>query len=152
MRQRLQKLDSLPSLPTVLGRLLKLIKDPESTMSDLEVLLSSEPAIALKIQQVANSAASGQGATTLKDAITRLGNRKVGAIAQQIALINSMVRPDESGFDLRKHWSHSLACAIVADRIHSSKFVQLTEPLAFSDYWIAALLYDFTGLLLLRVV
>jgi HD-like signal output (HDOD) protein len=77
---------SLPSLPTVLGRLLKLIKDPESTMSDLEVLLNSEPSITLKILQVANSAAvagaASQGATSLKDAITRLDNRKVGAIAQ----------------------------------------------------------------------
>lgn len=146
VRQRLQKLGSLPSLPTVLGRLLKLIKDPESTMSDLEVLLNSEPAITLKILQVANSAAvagaASQGATSLKDAITRLGNRKVGAIAQQISLINSMVRPDDSGFDLRQYWAHSLACAIVADRIHNGKFIELAEKVPFSDYWIAALLHD----------
>jgi HD-like signal output (HDOD) protein len=55
-------------------------------MSDLEVLLNSEPSITLKILQVANSAAvagaASQGATSLKDAITRLDNRKVGAIAQ----------------------------------------------------------------------
>ncbi|MDA0335836.1 MAG: HDOD domain-containing protein [bacterium] len=146
VRQRLQKLGSLPSLPTVLGRLLKLVKDPKSTMADLEVLLSSEPAIVLKIQQVASSAAvagaSAQGVGSLKDAITRLGNRKVGAIAQQIALINSMVRPDDSAFDLRKYWGHSLGCAIVADRIHNSKFVQLAEKVPSSDYWIAALLHD----------
>ena len=146
VRQRLQKLDSLPSLPTVLGRLLKLIKDPKSSMSDLEVLLNSEPSIALKIQQAANSAAvagaAGQGSTTLKDAITRLGNKKVGAIAQQIALINSMVRPDDNAFDLRKYWGHSLACAVLADKIHNSEFVKLAEKLSFSDYWIAALLHD----------
>lgn len=143
---RLEKLDSLPSLPTVLGRLLKLVKDPDSTMADLEVLLNSEPAIALKIRQVANSAAnagaSGKEVTDLKEAITRLGNRKVGAIAQQIALINSMISPDDSEFDLRKHWGHSLACAIVADRIHNGEFVKLDEQVPFSDYWIAALLHD----------
>ena len=146
VRQRLKKLNTLPSLPTVLGRLMKLINDPESSMADLEVLLTSEPAIALKIQQVANSAAiagtSGKGAATLKEALTRLGMKKVGAVAQQIALINSMVRPDDSGFDLRAHWGHSLACAIVADRLHNSDAVQLAEKVPHSDYWIAALLHD----------
>ncbi|MBT3341641.1 MAG: HDOD domain-containing protein [Gemmatimonadetes bacterium] len=146
MRQRLEKLDTLPSLPTVLGRLMKLIGDPESTMSDLEVLLNSEPSIALKLTQVANSAAnagaSGQGVASLKDAITRLGMKKVGAIAQQIALINSMVRPETSEFDLRRFWGHSLACAIVADKVHGSEFVTLEEKIPFNDYWIAALLHD----------
>ncbi len=64
-----------------------------------------------------------QRVTSLKDAITRLGTRKVGAIAQQIALINSMVQPDANEFDLRKFWGHSLACAIVADRVHDGEFV-----------------------------
>lgn len=146
MRQRLAKLDTLPSLPTVLGRLMKLIGNSESTMSDLEVLLNSEPSIALKLTQVANSAAnagaSGQGVGSLKEAITRLGMKKVGAIAQQIALINSMVQPEASEFDLRRFWGHSLACAIVADKLHNSKAVTLEEKLPFNDYWIAALLHD----------
>ncbi len=145
MRKRLAKLDTLPSLPTVVGRLMKLINDPDSTMSDLEVLLNSEPSIALKLRQVANSAAvagAGQGVSNLKDAITRLGTKKVGAIAQQIALINSMIQPEASEFDIRRFWGHSLACAIVADRIHKSKLVKLEEKLDFNDYWIAALLHD----------
>ena len=147
VRQRLEKLDTLPSLPSVVGRLIKLIEDPNSTIAELEVILDSDPAIALKVRQVANSAAvagaSGNSVTTLKEAITRLGTRKIGAIAQQIALINSMVQPDTSDFDLRKFWGHSLACAIVADRIHDGEFVDWGEErLSFSDYWLAALLHD----------
>ena len=144
--QRLKKLNTLPSLPTVLGQLMKLIKDPDSTMADLEVLITSEPAIVLKVRQVANSAAiagaSGKGEATLKEALTRLGTKKVGAIAQQIALINSMVPPEDSGFDLRSHWGHSLACAIVADRLHNGDALKLKENIPFNDYWIAALLHD----------
>ena len=146
LRERLQKLDTLPSLPTVVARLMQLINDPKSTMSELEVLLDSDPAIALKVRQVANSAAvagaSAKSASSLKDAITRLGTRKVGAIAQQIALINSMVQPDTSDFDLRKFWGHSLACAVVADRVHDGEFVDWEERVPFNDYWIAALLHD----------
>ena len=146
VRQRLKKLTTLPTLPTVIGRLMKLIQDPKSTMADVEVLLTSEPSIALKVRQVANSAAiagaSGREVETLKEAITRLGTKKVGAIAQQIALINSMVQPDNSEFDLRKFWGHSLACAIVADKLHNSKQVTLAEKVPFNDYWIGALLHD----------
>ena len=87
---------------------------------------------------MANSAAvagaSAKGAASLKDAITRLGTRKVGAIAQQIALINSMVQPDANGFALRKFWGHSLACAIVADRVHDGKFVDWEDRVPFNDY------------------
>ena len=146
LRERLEKLDTLPSLPTVVGRLMQLIQDPQSAMSELEVLLDSDPAIALKLRQVANSAAvagaSGKGVTSLQEAITRLGTRKVGAIAQQIALINSMVQPDSNDFDLRKFWGHSLGCAIVADRVHDGEFVDWEERVPFNDYWIAALLHD----------
>jgi HD-like signal output (HDOD) protein len=53
-----------------------------------------------------------------------------------------MVRPDDSAFDLRQYWAHSLACAIVADRIHNGEFIELAEKVPFSDYWIAALLHD----------
>jgi HD-like signal output (HDOD) protein len=144
VRSRLRRLDSLPSLPTVIGRLMKLIQDPKATMSDLEVLLVSEPSIVLKLRQVANSAAvagsSGREIEDLKEAITRLGMKKVGAIAQQIALINSMVKSDENGFDLRQYWGHSLACALVADKLHAR--LTLKEPIPFNDYWIAALLHD----------
>ena len=76
MRKRLDRLNTLPSLPTVVGRLMKLIEDPDSTMGDLEVLLNSEPSIVLKLRQVANSAAiagAAGGEMSLKDAITRLG-------------------------------------------------------------------------------
>ena len=50
LRERLAKLDTLPSLPTVVGRLMQLIEDPKSTMSELEVLLDSDPAITLKVR------------------------------------------------------------------------------------------------------
>ncbi len=59
----------------------------------------------MKIMQVANSpvfAGTGRGESSLKEAIVRLGLRKVGAIAQQIALINSFVVPEDSGFDLQR--------------------------------------------------
>ena len=37
------------------------------------------------------------------------------AIAQQIKLINSLVKPENSPFNLRRFWVHSVGCAVIAD-------------------------------------
>jgi HD-like signal output (HDOD) protein len=96
--------------------------------------------------QVANSpwfAGSGhRGRWTLKEAIVRLGLKKVGAIGQQIALINSFVAPEESAFDMRRFWEHSLACALVADKLVTDGLITLKREVSFNDYWLACLLHD----------
>ena len=146
VRSRLDQLDTLPTLPSVVLHIMRLVSDPNTTMAQLEALLLRDPAIVLKVLQVANSpvfAGSGhKGRWTLTDALVRLGLRKVGAIAQQIALINTFVRPEESDFDLGRFWQHSVASALVANELCEGKMVELPEPIEFNDYWIASLLHD----------
>ena len=54
MRERLEQLDTLPTLPSIVLHIMRLISDPKTTMAQLEELLSSDPAIVLKVMQVAN--------------------------------------------------------------------------------------------------
>ena len=108
-------------------------------------LLSSDPAVVLKVVQVANSAVfagTGNKRWTLNEAIVRLGLRKVGAIAQQIALINSFVRPDDIKFDMERFWEHSVGCALMADKLVESGRLNLPSPVEFNEYWIGGLLHD----------
>jgi len=146
VRSRLDQLDTLPTLPSVVLHIMRLISDPNTTVTQLEELLLRDPAIVLKVLQVANSpvfAGSGhKGRWTLKDALVRLGLRKVGAIAQQIALINTFVRPSHSSFDLDRFWQHSVACALVANELCEGQMVKLAEPVEFNEYWIVSLLHD----------
>ena len=72
----------------------------------------------------------------------RLGRRKVGAIAQQIQMMNSLVKPEESLFDLKRFWEHSVGCAIIADALYTRKLIPLKSTIEFNDYWIAGLLHD----------
>ena len=147
MRERLEQLDTLPTLPVIVMHIMRLVSDPKTTMAQLEELLSSDPSIVLKVMQVANSpwfagtARHGQR-WTLPEAIVRLGLRKVGAIAQQIALINSFVRPDDSEFDMQRFWEHSITCALVANTLVEDKHVTLAGEVQFNDYWLACLLHD----------
>jgi HD-like signal output (HDOD) protein len=106
----------------------------------------------MKLLQVVRSPLLGssvqRGKWTLGDIIVRLGLKKVGAIAQQVKLINSLVRPHDSGFDMRRFWEHSVGTAVVADRLYSQRLVRLGGEIAFNDYWIAALLHDVGKLVL----
>lgn len=146
IQERLKYVNTLPTLPEIVLRLTKMIGDPKTTADDLVELLSSDAAIVHKILQVVNSSSfSGTreaGGWTLKEAIVRLGLKQVGAIAQQIKLINALVRPEDSHFDLRRFWEHSVGCAYIADKLCTRKLIPLASPIEFDLYWISALRTD----------
>ena len=148
----LKNMNTLPTLPVIVLRIMRLINDPQSTVDDLEKVLLSDPAVVHKLIQVVNSpifAGEGRrGKWTLKEAIVRLGRREVGTIAQQIKLVNSFVQPGHSDFDLRRFWIHSVGCAVLADQLYSRKIIDVRTTLDFNDYWTGALLHDIGKLVL----
>ncbi|MBT4504752.1 MAG: HDOD domain-containing protein [Gemmatimonadetes bacterium] len=152
IRQRLAEVNTLPTLPEIALRLMQLLKDPQTTVEELETLLSTDPAIVHRLLQVISTpiftGTSGRKSWTLKEAIVRLGLKQVGSLAQQIKLINAFVRPEGSAFDLRRFWEHSVGCALIAERLCSRQILSLPEPVAFDRYWIAALLHDLGKLIL----
>ena len=152
LERRLTHLTTLPTLPAIVIRIMQVLGDPEATPDALEEVLSSDAAIVHRLLTVAGSSKfSGTrmtGKWTLKEAIVRLGLKEVGAIAQQIKLINGLVKPASSPFDLRRFWEHSVGCAVIADRLCSGKLLPLSDPVSFDLYWIAALLHDLGKLVL----
>ena len=145
VEHRLRDLNTLPTLPEIVMRIMRLINDPDTTTAELERLLSSDPAIVMKLLKVVRSPIfAGIGRSTdewsLTDAIVRLGYKKVGGIAQQIKIINSFVSPRENEFDLRRFWEHSVGSALIADRLYTRRMIDIDEKIDFSEYWIGALL------------
>jgi HD-like signal output (HDOD) protein len=153
VEHRLRDLNTLPTLPEIVMRIMRLINDPDTTTAELERLLSSDPAIVMKLLKVVRSPIfAGIGRSTdewsLTDAIVRLGYKKVGGIAQQIKIINSFVSPRENEFDLRRFWEHSVGSALIADRLYTKRMIDIDEKIDFSEYWIGALLHDIGKLVL----
>jgi len=152
VERRLDHLRTLPTLPQVALRIMAMIGDPKSTVEELEEVLTSDPAIVHKLLQVVNSPVfAGQGHKgdwTLHEAIVRLGRKKVGAVAQQIKLMTSLMKPEDSLFDIRRFWEHSVGCALIADRLYRESLMPLKQPVEFSDYWIGSLLHDCGKLIL----
>jgi HD-like signal output (HDOD) protein len=152
VERRLRNITTLPTLPELVMRVMKVTADPRSTVAQVEEILAHDPAIVHKLLQVVNSPIFArpdrQGEWSLQEAIVRLGMRQVATIAQQIRVMNSLVRPQESQFDLQRFWAHSAGCALVAHRLVAQNRVRLRGSLDFNDYWIGALLHDIGKLVL----
>ena len=153
VERRLRNLNTLPTLPEIIMRIMRLVNDPKTTPDQLDQVLCTDPSIVMKLLQVMRSPVfTGTGGRTakwtLKEIITRLGVKKVGAIAQQVKMINSLVKPEESNFDLKRFWEHSVGSAIIADKLYTDRLLDIGSEIAFNDYWIGALLHDVGKLVL----
>lgn len=143
--QQIGHMDMLPVLPELMLRIMKLVNEPEAEVDELEALLSSDPAIVWKLLEVMKSstlAGTRKREWNMHDIIMRLGLKKVGAIAQQIVLMNALVKTGQSPFDMRRFWEHSVGSALIADKLVTTGSLPLQTPPKFSDYWLGTLLHD----------
>ncbi|MBC7084687.1 MAG: HDOD domain-containing protein, partial [Firmicutes bacterium] len=47
--------EALPSVPDLLGQVLRITKDPDSTIADLQAILQKDPSLSARLVQMANS-------------------------------------------------------------------------------------------------
>ena len=150
VESRVRNLRTLPTMPEIVLRIMKLVSDPNSSVEALEELLLSDASIVQKLLEVINSplfaGVGKKGKWTLKEAIVRMGLKN--AVAQQVKLMNAFSNPEESDFDMRRFWEHSVGCAILADKICTGELIELESPIEFDDYWIGSILHDIGKLVL----
>ena len=116
----------LPSFPDVAIRVRRVLADEDVSAKDVVRVVGSEPALAARIMQMANSAALGHVGKPIADlraAITRIGFNLVRSAAISFAM--GQVRRAENlkslGGSLQSHWEHSSLVAafshVVARRL-----------------------------------
>jgi len=106
------RIDELPTLPTVVHKLLGLMENPKTGAQDIREAVSHDAALTAKMLKVANSAYYGfpQEISDLERAVALLGFNMVKSLAVSVGVINSM--PDSKGpsaFSREGLWIHSLA-------------------------------------------
>ena len=152
VEQRVKGLQTLPAIPEIVLRIMKLVNDPNCNVEALEKLLLNDPSIVQKLLQVVSSpvfsGAAKTGKWNLKEAIVRMGLKKAGAIAQQVKLMNTFVKPEDSRFDLRRFWEHSIGCAMLAEKICTDELIKFDEEIPFDNYWIGSILHDIGKMIL----
>lgn len=116
---------NLPSFPDVVIRIRKALADPDAQMNQIVKIVGTEPRLAARLIQAANSAAfnpSGKPLTDLKAAITRLGHRPVQSSAMAFAVRQLRLAPALRSIakPLNVLWEESISvasiCQVIARR------------------------------------
>jgi len=146
VRQTIQDLRDLPTLPTIALEVRRLISDPKTNMAELVEVIEEDLALTGRILRIANSAYYGvpRKIDNLKMALVILGMTEISNLIMTITVFRLFPdRPGQRSLDLTSFWRRSAICA----EITIGLFEQLKTPPPSGAY-IAGLLHDL-GMLLL---
>lgn len=134
------KIRQLPTLPTVYIRVAELMRDPETSATDVGKVVAHDQVIAAKLLQIVNSSFYGfrDRITTIPRAITVVGFQGLRDLILTLSALR-VVRPWSDGktFDDRSFWAHGVGCASAARAIAS--MVRGVDP---EEAFTAGLLHD----------
>jgi HD-like signal output (HDOD) protein len=120
---------NLPCFPDVVMRIRKALAAPDVRLTEIVKIVGTEPRLAARLLQAANSAAfnpAGKHLTDLRAAITRLGHRPVQSAAMSFAVNQLRLAPALRAISkpLNVLWEQSISvaaiCQVVARRTRVS--------------------------------
>lgn len=146
IRKTLTGIDNLKPLPTTVVRTLKLIEEPNVSISQIAAAVSVDQALTASILKQANSAYYGftSSVATLREAITRLGFRRIKNILFTLSY-SSLLGRRVASYNLGRGelWRHSIAVALTAERLSE----RIGYP-ASDEAYVGGLLHDIGKLML----
>ncbi len=110
---------NLPSPPTIAAQILKTIQNQESSLADLERIISADPALTGKLLRVANSAfyALPYEVGNVNRALSILGTNVIKNIALSFVIAGNLRGEKESLFDFDYFWRRSVTAAVAAELV-----------------------------------
>ena len=142
-------INTIPTLPAIVGQVTQTIADPESSARDLMEIIFPDQALTLKILKIANSAFYGRvrETSTLEQALVVLGFNEIRNLVISTALFNNFRRLKvTSPFSMRKFWEHSFVCGLAARII--AKEMKLSD----GELFVAGLIHDIGKLAICMVL
>lgn len=133
------RLDELPTLPTIVYELNRVINDPMSSTSEIESIMSNDQSLTTKVLRLANSAyyAIPGGVTNLQRAIAYIGYDAIQQLVLSASIMNALDVKAAAYFEPSQFWKHSLGVAMAAET--TAKFVHHKTP---SDLFTCGLVHD----------
>ncbi len=110
---------NIPPLPDILLRLESKIEDPKSNISDIAILIETEPILAGRMIQLSNSVFFSRGdnkVENLSQAIIRLGLKMILDLAYTLEVPKLFMKG--KGINQNRFWQHSLAVAIFSRNLN----------------------------------
>jgi len=142
----LEAVDNLPPMPQVMHKAQAIINDPDSSMKDLEKLINTDQAFAIKVLRLANSAFYGRmkKVASIQDAAVVVGMKSLGELIT-LSCAASLLNQSLRGYDLpaQSLWQHSIGVAFGSKIIAGKKY-----PALVNDAFSAGLIHDAGKLIL----
>ncbi len=121
LRDIVDRVHTVPTLPEVARQLNKLLGDPTTDAAKVETVVQQDPAMAAKMLRMVNSPLYSLPSpiSDLRQAVTILGFKAVRSIAMSASVID-LSKQDTAGFNMKAFWTHNMVCAalcrVIADR------------------------------------
>jgi diguanylate cyclase (GGDEF)-like protein len=113
LQRQLKSCRTLPSVPSVVVRILELSHDEEVVIGEIARVLGRDPALAAKLLRVSNSAFYGvrYEVTTVERAISILGINASLSVALSFSLVKTLRKSGVNRFDHAAYWRRSAIAA-----------------------------------------
>lgn len=138
----IQRISNLPTLPTILTKIIDLSDSPDASASDLGKVLSQDQSISSLILKLVNSAFYGnlRHISSINHAIVILGFQMVKTIAMGVSIYQSRAPTQKTYFDRERFWMHSLGVAQIAKMLAEQQ--SSSQNLDKDAVFLAGLLHD----------
>src|SRR5262245_46524868 len=138
--ESLIRLDSLPTLPSVAGRLIEMALDDRASATEIGELVAKDPALTARLLRVVNSSSYGlrSEVTSVGHAITIIGRQSLRALVLGISIFDTVKESSaDAAVDRTALWRHAVACAAAGQLI--AQAVGRVNP---EEAYIAGLVHD----------
>ncbi len=139
---------NLPTLPTVVAKMIELIDDPQSSARSLSRIIKTDQVLTTRILRMANSAYYGfpNPISSINLAIVVLGFDTIRNLGLSVAVISRLSRAANGDelLDYTRFWEHSAAVAVASRmlaRMHGYRSME-------SEAFVAGLIHDIGKLIL----
>jgi len=144
----LSGINTIPSLPRLFLELTELLKDPNSSMTQVESLVVRDIGMSAKVLQLVNSAFFGRGRQTSDpaQAVRYLGLATLRALALVVQVFESFEGKQASASFAVELWKHSSECGAIAEKI--ARAVRPADHALHDEAGMAGMLHEVGRLLM----
>lgn len=116
-----QQSNAIPRLPSVIPKLMRSLRDPETSAVDYVSIINKDPAMSAAVLKLANTVYFNPGhgrITAIDTAVVKLGIEGLRSVLSA-AVMQPVIQKDSPYFHKfgEQLWQHSLQCAVACERI-----------------------------------
>lgn len=139
LKALVQKITDLPTLPSMMATITRLMQDPRTSAEELGRAISADPSLVSKVLKLVNSAFYGFPGRigTITQAIVILGFSTIRNVVLTTSVLKAFGKGGTAGVDVGRFWEHSLLTGAIARALAMEREANFIE-----ETFIAGLLHD----------